>query len=385
MLFDLHRDGGRLVGLVDALQDRRQQALGAAEQVRGAFEVTGRHAADGAGLIGRVRRDDLCELLEPDGARLDELVIYPVGSDELLQQAVQDGHVRAGQRREVNGRFPRDRREPRVDDQEPGRVRPAEPVEHAHPQDRLGLRDVVAVQRNRVRGVHVGVRAGLTVGTERLLQRLTCGRRAHPGVPVEVRRGKAAAHERREGVVLLQEELPGRVEAQRPRAPLRQQRLRPLHDETHGSVPVALDEPAVHPNEGPREPLARVVGLPAVEILRVEPAVVDPVGRATSHPDDAAVLDGDVHRVTVAVQHRRALHPPVHVVRADTVSEERVLTGRPLSVAPKRRAGAPRLGDPVKMSHGCPLRWPALTRTHDCVRAWCPACSSRMRLASFWS
>ena len=90
-----------------------------------------------------------------------------------------------------------------------------------------------------------------------------------------------------------------------------------------------------------------MVGLPAEEVLRIEPTTVDPVDGATPHTDDAAVLDGDVERVAVGVEDRRGLHPPLHVLRSDTGPEIPVHSYRPALTGSVRGARTPRLGDPV--------------------------------------
>ena len=57
--------------------------------------------------------------------------------------------------------------------------------------------------------------------------------------------------------------------------------------------------------------------------------MVDPAGLMAAHPDDATVLDGYVHGVTVGVQERRRLCPAVYFVlclRGYCISGRNLLT-----------------------------------------------------------
>ena len=113
------------------------------------------------------------------------------------------------------------------------RVRAGQPVEDAGPQHGLGLGHVVPVERDDVGVVDVGVGAGLPVAGEGLLQRRGRRGRAQPGVAVDVVGADAAVRDQAERVVLLEEQLAGRVEADRARAllveqlPVRARRRRP--------------------------------------------------------------------------------------------------------------------------------------------------------------
>jgi hypothetical protein len=82
--------------------------------------------------------------------------------------------------------MPGHRRGPRVHAQQRRRVGPSQPVEHAHPQHRLRLGDVVSVQRDHVGVIDVGVGPGLGVAPEWLLERFGGGGGAQPGVAVDV-------------------------------------------------------------------------------------------------------------------------------------------------------------------------------------------------------
>src|SRR5690606_24227924 len=122
------------------------------------------------------------------------------------------------QRRQVDVRFAGDPGRARVDAQQRRRIRPGAAVEDPRPQHALRLRDVVAVRGDDVGVVEVGVGARLAVTAEAFLQRLARGRRAQPGVAVQVWGADAATGYRRERVVLLEEQLAAGVERERGRA-----------------------------------------------------------------------------------------------------------------------------------------------------------------------
>jgi hypothetical protein len=242
----------------------------------------------------------------------------------------------------------RDRGGARVDGEHRRRVHAPPPVEHPHPQHGLGLRDVVPPQGDRVATVDVRVGAGLSVGAETGLERCRRGRGAQAGVAVHVRGADPGLAEDAEGVVLLQKQLPGRVEPEvSPTSRAGQQVLRAVHDAAHGGVPVGLHEPVTVTDQRAGQPVGAVVGLPAVQILRIEAPAVDPVYGAAAHTDDPAVADGDVHRVAIGVQNRRRLHPGVDIGVGQVPAEEGVHPLRPRVARPVRCPWSPRVGDPV--------------------------------------
>jgi hypothetical protein len=102
----------------------------------------------------------------------------------------------------------------------------------------------VPEERDRVGLLEVVVGRRLPVAAERLLERLTGGRRAQARVAVEVVGADPRARDDRQRVVLLQEQLSGRVEAERARSLLPEQRLRAV---------------------------GRLIGLPGEQILAPEP------------------------------------------------------------------------------------------------------------------
>jgi hypothetical protein len=272
------------MGLVKALQHRREQAARSAQQFGGLLDARGRHIADLCRPPGCTAGDPSGQLVEPDGVRGHIGLVDRAGSDDLVQQRVHQRHVRAGPRRQVHVGARSRHGAARIDHQQPRRVRSLEPVEHVHPQHRLGLGDVVAEQGDGVRVIDVGVRAGLAVAAEALLERLVRGGRAQPGVAVDVVRADAGARDHRQGVVLLEEQLPGGVEPDRAGARLGEQPLRVGDDPVHGGVPVRLDQPAALAYQGAGQPVRRMVRLPAEQVLRPEPAAVDPVLGAPAHP-----------------------------------------------------------------------------------------------------
>src|SRR5215212_9816367 len=207
----------------------------------------------------------------------------------------------------------RSRRWPRIHHDELRWVRPLEPIEHPHPEHRLGFGDVVAVEADRVGVVHVGVGTGLAVGAEGLLERLGRGGGAQAGIAVHVRRAQPRLSYNAQGVVLLQEELPRGVEAKGERPLLLQQPLRVFDDATHRLVPTRLDELAVLAHERYLQSVFGVVGLPTKEVLLVNSALVDSVNSSSAYTDDASAPYGDVEGVAVGVQYGGRLHPAVHI------------------------------------------------------------------------
>jgi hypothetical protein len=130
-------------------------------------------------------------------------------------------------------------RPPGIDHDEPRPLGTREPVKDARPHHGLRLGNVVADQEERVAGVEVFLRTRLPVRAEGLLEGIARGRSAEAGVAVEVRSSDPAAYDERLGVVVLEEELPRRVEAQREGAFLGEQPARPLGDRGHGLAPVS--------------------------------------------------------------------------------------------------------------------------------------------------
>src|SRR5690606_36478243 len=155
------------------------------------------------------------------------------------------------------------------------------------------------------------------------------GRRAQPGVAVQVWGADAATGYRRERVVLLEEQLAAGVELERGRAVGVEQFAADRHDAVERGVPIGLDKASVLPYQRTGQAIGRGIGLPTEQVLHVEPTVVDPVDRAPAHPDLAPAGHRDVHRVAVGVQHRGGLHPDVDVVDGDAVIETHVDPDRP--------------------------------------------------------
>jgi hypothetical protein len=333
---------------VEALQHRRDKPLGLADDARGLAHLRGRDVADLGDPLRRVRIDRLTEGVEPDRARLDVLLVDPAVLEQLALEPVHQRDVGAVPGRQVHVGLLGDRRPAGIDADQPRRVGAAQPVEHSHPQNRLHLGDVVPVDGERVAVVHVCVRPGLTVGAERRLERRGCGRGAETGVAVHVRRAEACLSDHGERVVLLEEELARRIEAEAaPAAGALEQLLRAVHDPAHGGVPVRLDERPMLAHERAREPVRRVVGLPAVQVLGIQTPMVDSVDRATAHADDPVVLHGNVDGVAVRVEHRRDLGPTVDVAFCESVLEMHVDPHRPGLAGGEWRALSPGIGDAI--------------------------------------
>ena len=146
-------------------------------------------------------------------------------------------------------------RRARVDDNEPRRIRALQTVKDPHPQDGLRLGDVVADQEERVALVKVDVRARLPVRAKCFLERIISRRSAQTRVAVEVIRADPAARDHTERVVVLQKELPCRVETECRGAGLGQQVLRARGHDLERLLPRRLVKVAVAAHERTREPL----------------------------------------------------------------------------------------------------------------------------------
>lgn len=243
------------------------------------------------------------------------------------------------------------------------------PVQHPGPQHGLGLGHVVAEQEQRVTRVDVGVTAGLAVRAETLLHRRGGRGGAQAGVAVHMRCSQARLADHREGVVLLQEQLPTGVETVRQRSGLVQQLPRPPHDQTHRGVPIGLHQFATASHQGTEQPV-RAAPLPGtVESLGAQPPVVDHITRPPADPDHAAVLDRDVTGTAVTAQHARRLHPTVHVRFGQPGLQMQVDPNRPGRVFRMRCPCAPDIQDaighaipPPRSARGYPGRRPPIHR-----------------------
>ncbi|AYC36580.1 hypothetical protein DWG14_00790 [Streptomyces griseorubiginosus] len=253
---------------------------------------------------------------------------------------------------QVHGRVPGRLGRAGVHAQQARRVDARQPVQDPRPLRGLGLGHVVAEQRDHVRVVEVVEAARLAVAAERLLQRLGRGRRAQPGVAVEVVGADARPGQHRERVVVLQEQLTAGVEPDRARSALVEQFAGTGHHPLHRGVPVRLHQVPVPPDERPGQPVLRGVRLPAEQVLGPQPAAVDPVHRPSAHPRHPAVDHGDVHGVTAGVQQRGRRHPPLDRPRFHAFRQEGVHPRRPGPVASVRRPGTPGIGDPVRLHSG---------------------------------
>ena len=252
-LLHRHRGRGGLVGLVEALQHRGQHPLAVAEDAaRRRRRSAGVDAADlGRRAQGcraprwrrRSSKPTVCWLTQCSS--IQPLTISSRVSPFIRARLVPTAAPGAPRRCRWPPRRPGcgagRRRRP------PAAVSPAGPVQDPHPQHGLGLGHVVPEEEDRVAVVDVGVGAGLAVGAEGFLHRRRGCRGAQPGVAVHVRGADAGLADHRQGVVLLEEQLPAGVEAVRQRPLLAQQPLRDLHHPTHRLVPGGL-APAGRPS-----------------------------------------------------------------------------------------------------------------------------------------
>jgi hypothetical protein len=131
------------VGLVEALQHGRQQPLRPTEDAGSSADVPGVDPADLGDPLGRVLRDTFSQLPETHCVRVDVVPVDPTVGDDLVQQSVRHRDVGARQWSQIHpAAVPGgtgDLRVPGVDAHDARRIRPGQPVQHPHPQHRLGL------------------------------------------------------------------------------------------------------------------------------------------------------------------------------------------------------------------------------------------------------
>src|SRR5215210_2223604 len=189
-----------------------------------------------------------------------------------------------------------------------------------------------------------------------------------------MRRPEAGLADHTQGVVLLQEELPRGVEAKGERPLLLQKLLRALDDATHRLVPARLDQLAILAHERLFQPISGVVRLPAEEIFRVHPTLVDPVDPSTAHADNAPVFDCDIQGVAVGVEDGGRLHPTVYLGFGDALLKELVYPHWPRFARTEWRAFAP--GLLYAVGHGTSFR-------HTCLGSIFTL-STRLRNRCWW-
>ena len=217
-----------------------------------------------------------CQRVEADRVRGDVVHVDPAVHDELADQPVHSATLVPGLIARCTSASAGHLCLARIDAHHEGAIRAREPVEHPRPQHRLRLGHVVAVEEERVAVVDVLVGARLTVRTETLFHRRGRGRGAQAGVAVHMRRADAGFADDRERVVLLEEELPTRIEGMAERPLLLKQCAAALDDPRHRGVPVGLHKLAVDADQRAGEPICAAHALPRPEQpLGAEAPLVD--------------------------------------------------------------------------------------------------------------
>jgi hypothetical protein len=345
---DLAGRGGGLGGLVETLQNRGEHPLRGPENPGRFHHRCSLHPAFRGHSLGCPGLNLVRQILEAEGVRGDVILVNPPVADHLADQAVHQRQVGARPHGQVNVGEPGHFGGTRIHAHHHWFVWPGDPVQDPGPQHRLGLGHVVAVEEDRIALVDVRVAAGLAVRAEGLLQRRRRGGRAQPGVAVHVWCAEPGFADDAQGVVLLQEQLAGGVEAVAQWSLLVQQHLAARDDPVHGGFPVGLHELPVVADQGPGQPVLVADPLPgSEESLGTEPAVVDHVHRAAPDAHHRAVLDRDVDAAAVAAQHTGRLHPPVHVLPGQPRGEDLVHPDRPQLPPGEWCAGPPNVSNPV--------------------------------------
>lgn len=128
---DLSRRRSRLVGLIEALQHRRQQTLGLPENLGGAPKIPSRDVTDLCHVFRRIICNAGRQLVESDGVGVDVVVVHPVVRDHLVQQAVHQCQIGTGNRCQMHRRRFGDLGFARVDAEDLRCVGPGQAVQHA--------------------------------------------------------------------------------------------------------------------------------------------------------------------------------------------------------------------------------------------------------------
>jgi hypothetical protein len=168
---DLARGRRRVGRLVEALQDRGKHPVFGAEDLRRAPHVGGLHAAGFGHFLRGPWLHHAAQLVHVGSVLGDVGLIDPAVGEELADQPVHQRQVGARMNRQMHVGPAGHLGITRVNAHELRRVGPVQPVQHARPQHRLRLRHVVAVEEDGAALIDVRIAAGLTVGTEGLLQR----------------------------------------------------------------------------------------------------------------------------------------------------------------------------------------------------------------------
>jgi hypothetical protein len=211
-----------------------------------------------------------------------------------------------------------------------------------HPEHRLCLGGVDPDVEDRVAVLDVVDAARLAIAAEGLLQRLTGRRGAEARIAVEVIRSDPATGDERKRVVVLEEQLSARVEAQGAAALGREQLPSAIHDQVHRLVPARPLQLSLTTHERMQQAIGRVVRLPAIQSLRAEPAAIDPIDPASANADDPAVADTDVERAAVRAEDAGRLNPAL-----DYAVDSFIHTDRPIPAPRIRSPYTPRVGDPA--------------------------------------
>ena len=226
-------------------------------------------------------------------------MIDPVVLDEQMFDTIEYSKGGADPWREVDGCLPGGHGCARVQNDDSGRVRPLDPVQDPCPLDGLCAGHVMPDKKDAVGRIVIRIRSGLAVCTEGLAERGRGGGGTEPGVTVSLTRAEPRLGNDGKGVIFFDEDLAGAVERDRITGILLADLMASPDDEVHGLAPRCFTQYAILPYERLCETIRAVVCDPAVQSLRPEPPMVDPIHLPTPDADDTPILYADIYTAAV--------------------------------------------------------------------------------------
>ncbi len=186
--------------------------------------------------------------------------------------------------------------------------------EHALPENRLHLGDVMAVDADQLGLVNIHVGGSGAVGAKVGHQPGGGSSGAEARVTVDIGGLQPTAPELAQRVELLDGEL-ARVVAGQVFMALVPGRVEVMEEEVHGFVPAhGLEIGAFVPaQQRGCATMPIMIRAPAVFTLRPQVAEVHGVAGVAAHPDNVVVLDGNIHPTAIGAQDTSGMHPALRL------------------------------------------------------------------------